>query len=83
MGRPPGDGFSPSRGWLVSGLYVGRACALRLTTTSLPRVTGLTLEVSPDPPLRGLWVCLHVRQVLSQRAQVFEPRGGRGLLIAG
>ena len=53
MGRPPGDGFSPSRGWLVSGLYVGRACALRLPTTSLPRVTGLTLEVSPDPPLRG------------------------------
>ena len=32
---------------------------------------------------RGLWVCLHVRQVLAQRAQVFEPRGGRGLLIAG
>ena len=29
MGRPPGDGFSPSRGWLLSGLYVGRACALR------------------------------------------------------
>ena len=53
MGRPPGDGFSPSRGWQVSGLYQGRACALRLPTTSLPRVTGLTLEVSPDPPLRG------------------------------
>ena len=32
---------------------------------------------------RGLWVYLHVLQVLSQRAQVFEPRGGRGLLIAG
>ena len=32
---------------------------------------------------RGLRVCLHVRQVLAQRAQVFEPRGGRGLLIAG
>ena len=32
---------------------------------------------------RGLWVCLHERQVLAQRAQVFEPRGGRGLLIAG
>ena len=53
MGRPPGDGFCPSRGWLVSGLYVGRACALRLPTTSLPRVTGPTLEVSPDPPLWG------------------------------
>ena len=53
MGRPQGDGFSPSRGWLVSGLYVGHACALRLPTTSLPLVTGLTLEVSPDPPLRG------------------------------
>ena len=53
MGRPPGDGFSLSRGWLLSGLYVGRACALRLATTSLPRVTGPTLEVSPDPPLRG------------------------------
>ena len=53
MRRPPGDGFSPSRGWLVSGLYEGRACALRLPTTSLPRVTGSTLEVSPDPPLRG------------------------------
>ena len=32
---------------------------------------------------RGLRVCLHIRQVLAQRAQVFEPRGGRGLLIAG
>ena len=32
---------------------------------------------------RGLRVCLHVRQVLTQGAQVFEPRGGRGLLIAG
>ena len=32
---------------------------------------------------RGLRVCLHVRQVLAQQAQVFEPRGGRGLLIAG
>ena len=53
MGRPPGDGFSPSRGWLLSDLYVGRACALRLPTTGLPRVTGPTLEVSPDPPLRG------------------------------
>ena len=31
----------------------------------------------------GLRVYLHVRQVLAQRAQVFEPRGGRGLLIAG
>ena len=31
----------------------------------------------------GSAVCLHVRQVLAQRAQVFEPRGGRGLLIAG
>ena len=53
MGRPPGDGFSPSRVWLVSGLYVGRACELRLPTKSLPRVTGPTLEVSPDPPWRG------------------------------
>ena len=26
---------------------------------------------------------LHVRQVPANRAQVFEPRGGRGLLIAG
>ena len=32
---------------------------------------------------RGLRVCLHERQVFAQRAQVFEPRGGRGLLIAG
>ena len=32
---------------------------------------------------RGLRVCLHVRQVPACRAQVFEPRGGRGLLIAG
>ena len=32
---------------------------------------------------RGLRVCLHIRQVLAQRAQVFEPRGGRRLLIAG
>ena len=53
MGRPPGDGFYPSRGWLISGLKVGRACALRLPTTSLPRVTGPTLDVSPEPQLRG------------------------------
>ena len=39
MGRPPGDGFSPSRGWLVSGLHVGRACALRLPSTHLPWLT--------------------------------------------
>ena len=32
---------------------------------------------------RGLPVCIHVRQVLAHRAQVFEPRGGRGLLVAG
>ena len=32
---------------------------------------------------RGLRVCLHVRQVLAHWAQVFEPRGGRWLLIAG
>ena len=32
---------------------------------------------------RGLGVCLHVRQVPAHRAQVFEPRGGRRLLIAG
>ena len=36
MGRPPGDGFSPSRSWVVSGLSVGRACALRLTSPHLP-----------------------------------------------
>ena len=46
MGRPPGDGFSPSRGWLVSGLYVGRACALRLPSTRLPGLTRPTLELS-------------------------------------
>ena len=33
--------------------------------------------------LRCLFVCLHVRQVPAHRAQVFEPRGGRGLLMAG
>ena len=32
---------------------------------------------------RGPRVCLHVRQVPAHRAQVFDPRGGRGLLIAG
>ena len=32
---------------------------------------------------RGLRVWLHVRQVPAHRAQVLEPRGGRGLLIAG
>ena len=31
----------------------------------------------------GSAVFLHVRQVPAHRAQVFEPRGGRGLLIAG
>ena len=31
----------------------------------------------------GLRVCLHVRQGRAHQAQVFEPRGGRGLLIAG
>ena len=54
MGMPPGDGFCPSRGWLLSGLYMGRACALRIPTTGLPRVTGPTLVVSHDPPLGGL-----------------------------
>ena len=52
MGRPPGDGFSPSRGWLVSRLDVCRAGALRLPTTRRPRVTGPTLDVSPEPQLR-------------------------------
>ena len=69
MGRPPGDGFSQSRGWLVSGLYVGRACALRLPTQAslgsrdpplrclLTYPCGVTLPTlvgSRDPPLRGL-----------------------------
>ena len=31
----------------------------------------------------GSGVCLHVRQVPGHRAQVFEPRGGRRLFIAG
>ena len=31
----------------------------------------------------GSGVCLHVRQVLAHRAQLFEPRGGRGLPMAG
>ena len=68
MGRPPGEGFSPSRGWLVSGLYVGRACALRLPTTRRPRVTGLTLEVSPDPT----W-----------RSHVTHPEGSRDPTLRG
>ena len=33
--------------------------------------------------LRCLFVCLHVGQLLAHPAQVFEPHGGRGLLIAG
>ena len=32
---------------------------------------------------RGLPVCLHIRHVPAHWAQVFEPRGGRGLLIDG
>ena len=32
---------------------------------------------------RGRRVCLYVRQVPAHLAQVFEPRGGRRLLIAG
>ena len=32
---------------------------------------------------RGVRVCLHLRQVPAHRALVFEPRGGRGLVIAG
>ena len=34
---PPGDGFCPSRGWLVSGQYEGPACTPRRPPTSLPR----------------------------------------------
>ena len=51
--RVPAHLFGETEALLVSGLYVGRACALRLPTTSLPRVMGPTLDVSPDPPLRG------------------------------
>ena len=36
-GRPPGHGFCPSRGWLVSGQYAGPACTPRRQPTSLPR----------------------------------------------
>ena len=39
MGRPSGDGFSPRRGCLVSGLDLGGTRAPTLPTTSLPRVT--------------------------------------------
>ena len=33
--------------------------------------------------LRGLFVCLHVGQLLAHRAQVSRPHGARGPLIAG
>ena len=32
---------------------------------------------------RGLLVCLHVGQLLAHRAQVSQPHGARGTLIAG
>ena len=38
-GRPPGDGFCPSRGWLVSGLDLAAHPHSGSPTTSHPRVT--------------------------------------------
>ena len=44
MGRPPGHGFSPSLGWLFSGLDLATHAHSGSPTTSLPPVTCPTLS---------------------------------------
>ena len=71
----PRLGEKPSPGVLPMFLHSSRRTPLQMEERGIFAVVG--------SGQRGLRVCLHERQVLAQRAQVFEPRGGRGLLIAG
>ena len=71
----PRLGEKPSPGGLPMFLHSSRRTPLRMEEKGDIAVVG--------SGQRGLRVCLQVRQELAQRAQVFEPRGGRGLLIAG
>ena len=70
MGRPPGHGFSPSLGWLFSGLDLAAHAHSGSPTTSLPRVTCPTLELSDH---------LHrvPRHLSGKRKPTLPPRGPR------
>ena len=68
-------GEKPSPGGLPMLLHSTRRTPLRMKERVIFEVVCLGQ--------RALRVCLHVRQVPAHRAQVFEPHGGRGLLIAG
>ena len=70
MGRPPGHGFSPSLGWLFSGLDLAAHAHSGSPTTSLPRVTYPTLELSDH---------LHrvPRHLSGKRKPTLPPRGPR------
>ena len=72
--QPP-LGEKPSPGGLPMFFHSSSVTPLRMEERVIFAVVG--------SGQRGLRVCLHVRQVPAHRAQVFEPRGGRGLLIAG
>ena len=71
----PRLGEKPSPGGLPMFFHSSSVTPLRMEERVIFAVVG--------SGQRGLRVCLHVRQVPPHRAQVFEPRGGRGLLIAG
>ena len=71
----PRLGEKPSPGGLPMFFHTSSGTPLRMEERVIFAVVG--------SGQRGLRVCLHVRQVPAHRAQVFEPRGGRGLLIAG
>ena len=71
----PRLGEKPSPGGLPMFFHSSRRTPLRMEEKGDLRSGGFGPE--------GSAVFLHVRQVPAHRAQVFEPRGGRGLLIAG
>ena len=70
MGRPPGHGFSPSLGWLFSCLDLAAHAHSVSPTSSLPRVTCPTLELSDH---------LHrvPRHLSGKRKPTLPPRGPR------
>ena len=72
---PPGLGEKPIPGALPMFFHSSSVTPLRMEEKGDLRSGGFGPE--------GSGVCLHVRQVPEHRAQVFEPRGGRGLLIPG
>ena len=71
----PRLGEKPCPGGLPMFSQAERGTPLRRENRGIFAVVGSGWRVLP--------VCLHGRQVPALRTQVFEPRGGRGLLIAG